>query len=258
MNATPSPKVVPARITAEPIDARRCRFVVDRPLEPGRWAYFADQSAAIDSPLAERLLAIEGIAAVLIAHDTVTVTRSSPVGLPVIGTAINRLRRVLGDSNASRDSWRSVGKRIGEAIRSHLDSGQPALSEAALARMPTSAMLADRVRLVLEEQVNPVLAGHGGGVELVEIKDNVLYLRMGGGCQGCGLADSTLREWRRGRSPGRGSGDRRSLRPDQSPGGLLPFLPPWRPRRSITAGYSGLNERGQLCCPLWGFRQLRG
>ena len=41
-------------ITAEPIDARRCRFMVDRPVYPGRWAYFAGPEQARGALLAER------------------------------------------------------------------------------------------------------------------------------------------------------------------------------------------------------------
>ena len=180
-------------IRAEPIDAVRCRFLVDRPVDPDRWAYFAGPSAALGSPLAERLLAIDGVVAVLIAHNTVTITRTPPAGIPLLGPAMFRLRRLLGDNRAGADSWPALGRRVGEAIREHIASGAPAVSEAAHAAMPSEAELADRIRLALDEQVNPVLAGHGGGVELVEVRDNVAYLRMGGGCQGCGLADTTLR-----------------------------------------------------------------
>lgn len=52
--------------------------------------------------------------------------------------------------------------------------------------------LADRVKQVLEEQINPGVAQHGGRVSLVDIREKVVYLRMGGGCQGCGLAGVTL------------------------------------------------------------------
>ncbi|WP_169980729.1 NifU family protein [Tautonia rosea] len=180
-------------IRAEPIDAIRCRFFVNRVLDPDRWAYFHERSAASGSPLAERLMAIEGVTAVLIAHDSVTITRDGPSGVPVIGPALIRLRRLIGDARAGADSWPRLGKQVGEAIRGHLATGDPAVSDAAHAAMPTSTALADRVRQVLDEHVNPVVAGHGGKVELVEMKDNVAYLRMGGGCQGCGLADVTLR-----------------------------------------------------------------
>lgn len=180
-------------IRAEPIDTIRCRFFVNRALDPGRWAYFGDRGAATGSPLAERLLAIEGVTAVLISHDSATITRERPSGIPVIGPALFRLRRLMGDARAGADSWPRLGKQVGEAIREHLATDDPAVSEAAHAAMPTATELADRVRQVLDEHVNPVVAGHGGRVELVEMKDNVAYLRMGGGCQGCGLADLTLR-----------------------------------------------------------------
>ena len=52
--------------------------------------------------------------------------------------------------------------------------------------------VADRVRQVLEERINPAIAAHGGFAELVAIEDDTAYLRMGGGCQGCGLAQVTL------------------------------------------------------------------
>jgi len=52
--------------------------------------------------------------------------------------------------------------------------------------------LAERVQKVLDEQINPSVAQHGGRVSLVDVRDEVVYLRMGGGCQGCGLAGVTL------------------------------------------------------------------
>jgi Fe/S biogenesis protein NfuA len=57
---------------------------------------------------------------------------------------------------------------------------------------PPSGPLAERVERVLREQINPGVASHGGLVSLVDIRDNVVFLRMGGGCQGCGMASVTL------------------------------------------------------------------
>jgi Fe/S biogenesis protein NfuA len=45
---------------------------------------------------------------------------------------------------------------------------------------------------VLEEQINPAIASHGGRAELVAVEDSIAYLRLGGGCQGCGMASVTL------------------------------------------------------------------
>jgi Fe/S biogenesis protein NfuA len=54
--------------------------------------------------------------------------------------------------------------------------------------------LVDRVQQVLKEQVNPAIASHGGGAELVSVDGAIAYLRLYGGCQGCGLAQVTLKQ----------------------------------------------------------------
>jgi Fe/S biogenesis protein NfuA len=57
-----------------------------------------------------------------------------------------------------------------------------------------SGPLVDRVQQVLNEQVNPAVAAHGGGAELVSVDGTIAYLRLFGGCQGCGLAQVTLKQ----------------------------------------------------------------
>ena len=54
--------------------------------------------------------------------------------------------------------------------------------------------LAARVQKFLDEQVNPSVASHGGFVTLFDVQDTRVFLQMGGGCQGCGQADVTLRQ----------------------------------------------------------------
>lgn len=53
---------------------------------------------------------------------------------------------------------------------------------------------ARRVAEVIHEQINPAVAMHSGEITLVDVRDNTVYIRMQGGCQGCGLAGITLRE----------------------------------------------------------------
>lgn len=53
--------------------------------------------------------------------------------------------------------------------------------------------LAEQVQTVLVEQVNPAIASHGGGAELVSVDGTIAYLKLLGGCQGCGMAQVTLR-----------------------------------------------------------------
>ena len=57
------------------------------------------------------------------------------------------------------------------------------------------ASLEDRVGWLLETEVNPSLASHGGRVALVEITEQKeVILQFGGGCHGCGMADVTLKQ----------------------------------------------------------------
>ena len=57
---------------------------------------------------------------------------------------------------------------------------------------PLTGTLAERVQQVLERRINPGVAMHGGAVTLVDVRDGTVYLQMGGGCQGCGMASVTL------------------------------------------------------------------
>lgn len=54
--------------------------------------------------------------------------------------------------------------------------------------------LADRVKHVLETRVNPAVASHGGQITLVDVDQADVYLELGGGCQGCGMARVTLKQ----------------------------------------------------------------
>jgi Fe/S biogenesis protein NfuA len=55
-----------------------------------------------------------------------------------------------------------------------------------------SGPVAQRVTQVLEQQINPSIASHGGEAQLVAVEDDTVYLRLGGGCVGCGMASVTL------------------------------------------------------------------
>lgn len=64
-----------------------------------------------------------------------------------------------------------------------------------LPRLGEGSTLADRINYVLYNEINPALAAHGGNVSLEEVyEDTVAVLRFGGGCQGCGMVDVTLKQ----------------------------------------------------------------
>jgi Fe/S biogenesis protein NfuA len=60
------------------------------------------------------------------------------------------------------------------------------------ARGDLTGPVAERVLEVLERDVNPQIAMHGGRAALVAVEGPIAYLEMSGGCQGCGMARATL------------------------------------------------------------------
>ncbi len=59
---------------------------------------------------------------------------------------------------------------------------------------PSSDPLFARVQRFIDDQVNPGVQTHGGHVTLLEVKDGIAYVELGGGCQGCGMVDVTLKQ----------------------------------------------------------------
>ena len=161
-------------ITAEPIDEHRCKFVVSQPLHAGGVRRFTAAEEAKGSPLAEAIYAIPGLSVseLIVSGNIVTVVKQAPT------------------------PWQALGKAIGGAIRAALagDAAPVASAPKAAAGVVDDDALYEKVAKVFDEQVNPMVARHGGRVELIDVQDAVVMLRMGGGCQGCGMADVTLRQ----------------------------------------------------------------
>lgn len=157
------------RIQAEPKDNDTCRFTVDKPVYPNGSIYFGSEEQAGGSPLAEQLFGIQGVTSVLIQDSVVTV--SAPTG----------------------GNWMPVAKQVGTVIRAALSSGKPPIAEDALASLPDPEEIKKKVQGVLDGEINPAVAAHGGWVELIDVQKNEVFIRMGGGCQGCGMANVTLK-----------------------------------------------------------------
>ncbi len=52
---------------------------------------------------------------------------------------------------------------------------------------------AQQIQELIDERINPAVAAHGGQIELLNVEDDSIYIHMGGGCQGCGMANVTLK-----------------------------------------------------------------
>jgi Fe-S cluster biogenesis protein NfuA len=158
------------KIIAEPsLDPRICKFIVDQPVCPGRSINCRKKEMAEGSPLLEALFEIEGIREVHVSEDTLTVARSTD------------------------DDWRPMGKRIGSVIRALITSGKSLIPEDFKLEVQVGDDLIRQIQQIIETRVNPGIASHGGRAELVDVKGTSVYIRMSGGCLGCGAAGITLR-----------------------------------------------------------------
>ena len=54
--------------------------------------------------------------------------------------------------------------------------------------------IAEKIQQIIDDRINPSVASHGGVISLIDVKDNTAYIQFGGGCQGCGMVDVTLKQ----------------------------------------------------------------
>jgi len=158
------------KIQAQILTNEVCQFTVDRPILPKRSAFFSQKEDAKGSPLPEALFAIDNVVAVLISGSVVKVTKTND------------------------EQWMPIAKQIGAAIRKQIQSGQPLVAEEDVRRSASEIDLRKKVETILNNEINPLIAQHGGVVSLIDVRGADLYLQLGGGCQGCGMADVTLRQ----------------------------------------------------------------
>ena len=159
-------------ITSE-VDKRNaavCRFSVNRTLHIGT-ASFNNVTEARDSLLAQKLFGIDGIARV-----------------QLIGHLLVLAKTADGD-------WEEIIKGVEAILDAYLISGFALSREQVEDRMMLMGRgLKEKIQYLIDNKINPGVALHAGFVELIDVKDNNIYIRLGGGCQGCGAADFTLRQ----------------------------------------------------------------
>jgi len=165
----------PVTIRAEPsaLDPSLCKFTTSRIVQAGGPFLFENKAKAAGSPLPEALFQIPGVATVLIAGNVVTIGKSTD------------------------QSWVELMRPIGAAIRSQLGSGVPAvllLDSPGGPGKRTDEEIQQAVQALLDREVNPSVAGHGGKISVREVKNRKLFISMSGGCQGCASSQVTLKQ----------------------------------------------------------------
>lgn len=159
------------KITGEPQpDPNVCKFTVDRPVYPAGSVRCTSMEMAEGSPLLEGLFAIDGISQVFVYNNVVMIAKQSD------------------------EDWPTLGRRIGPAIRTAIRSDQPLISEAVRRRLPSEKQLREQLEVLVNTEINPAVAQHGGHVEVVDVRGTAAYINFSGGCQGCAASAITLKQ----------------------------------------------------------------
>jgi Fe-S cluster biogenesis protein NfuA len=161
-------------IKAEPSrDNGQCKFMVNRPLFEGHSWMFSNFEEAAGSPLAESVFSVDSVETLLIHDSTAVVTKTGAKGL---------------------SDWEALAKEVGGVLRKILEAGTDRVSKDIIAQIPTEEVVRDEIQKVIDTEVNPGVAGHGGKITLTAVTGNTVTIEMGGGCQGCSAADLTLKQ----------------------------------------------------------------
>jgi Fe-S cluster biogenesis protein NfuA len=142
-------------------------FVLDDPVQDGRDARFDTPN---DAPLATALFALDGVRRVEVSDRTIWVRK---------------------DAEAS---WAALKPAIAAAIRQVMDTTERPLGDDPTPDQGREPDLHAAVEALLEKQINPSVAAHGGRIAVDRVDGATVYLRMSGGCQGCAASSATLRQ----------------------------------------------------------------
>ncbi len=157
-------------ITSEPLQDGRYAFRVNAPvhaLAPGTYR-FSSHADAAGIPVAEAVLEVPGVEAVVVSDEGVTVEKQPSY------------------------EWCDLEAQIEYAISATVTAADLPTPKST-PDMDDDAIF-DVVTEIFHREVNPSIASHGGAVELLDVQDGTVVLRMQGGCQGCGMANVTLRQ----------------------------------------------------------------
>lgn len=149
------------------------KYVLDRKLIPyGALSLTSREEAATKSPLAEKLMDVKGITAVMLGPNFVTVTKGA------------------------EGEWDDLNDGVMATLEAFAESGQPAVRDGALVRpSPEGASEAEkRIRQVLETEIRPAVAMDGGDISLDRYENGVAYMHMQGSCAGCPSSQMTLKQ----------------------------------------------------------------
>jgi len=239
-------------------DVTRMKFYPGEPVLASGVAEFGDEESAERSPLATRLFDIDGVDAVTLYDEFVTVTREDGAdwqilkpmvlgaimdhyasGLPVMADVPSSDEDEVEFNIEDDPADAEIIAQIQELMETRIKPAAEQMGGDVLYKAykdgtlyveflgPTLALVGGMtnvighyvpevntvkdfrdaipkpgldtpegkaIQVVLDERINPAVAGHGGHISLIDVKEDTAFIRLEGGCQGCGMADVTLKQ----------------------------------------------------------------
>ena len=147
-----------------------CRFTVPRTLYVGTKTV-SNLDDAKGLPLAEKLICLAGVEKLQLIGHLLVVTKTG------------------------EREWTDLGNEVESILTSYLISGEALTPDDVQEKMMLiGRSTKEKVQYLVDTQINPGVAEHGGSVQVVDVKGDSVYLKLHGGCQGCGAADFTLKQ----------------------------------------------------------------
>lgn len=160
-------------------DAVTCPIRFDRPVSPGGTSLFETPQEAAAWPAVQALLGIPGVHSVIGKGDVLVVARHDSA------TWAEILPRVQPALVAAFEDVRAPSAPGAPAPAGGAGgAGRDAASE---------SQLRVRVQDVIDRDINPAVADHGGVITLLDVQGTRVFIHMGGGCQGCAMSTATLK-----------------------------------------------------------------
>lgn len=148
------------------------KFIPGVPVMESGTAFFTSAEDSAPSPLAKALFTTEGVTAVFLGSDFITVTKDE------------------------QSSWESLKPALLTGIMDHFMSGKPVMSGKVkeTAANADESELSKQIRELIDTRVRPAVAQDGGDIVFIDFKDGIVQLELHGACSGCPSSTATLKQ----------------------------------------------------------------
>lgn len=154
-------------------DVDTCKIELNVDVSPDGTLFFETYAEAEGWPLAQSLMRVPGVVSVITKGKLLIIAKHTGA------------------------DWNGIVPLLENAIRSGLNPDaeiHPADAiSAAVSGSSDDLALRQRVQQILDEEINPQVAAHGGYISLLDVQGTRVFIQLGGGCQGCAMSAATLK-----------------------------------------------------------------